>query len=626
MERPRAAGPNVRDRGFELLRVAARVLVLVRPRQLAAHPARHRDADSIAQQRPAHGRLEAVLCPLAAAADAVGRAHNRRRLGPPLRQALQPLRVLDAQQAELSVTQQDSHAAVALREGGCKPHRRRALGIGEVNAHARAARVCPELLRCLCAVTGRPVGAQCDGAAGTRARKHLSAAAEALEVAGQQHIPGVAMQRCDQEHPPPALRDAKCRAVDDPVRPAVAQPLEFSDDVRDGRLTGRAAVTVVPVKQTGHILQQQPLHPRAPWVGYQAEHVAHQPSCCPVNACAAARPADVYAGEAGGQDLRLCGQALQLRNVADHVNAGKASLQHRACGLVALGLQYDVVPCLLQAQVQGAAAAEQGRHFHASPRRMHRFAHGWWRRRAAICTRAPRWRGRRDPRRVAKPVAPCAAGAGCCSPVMADEVEKVKRAAAATISKLTEEKAVLTEQLRVMQRAVSESQRVAAEASEEVERLRSELELEKKATSGVEERAGDKLAALERAVKAEREKAASAELAANATLAAAAQAAAAREKALQEEAAAVRSELATEKERVAELQRSVEHLTRAGDEARELWARLKQALLVRACLVGALFCSWGLSGQLPVPVSLAPPLPPRRRRRCVTRRWAQSRP
>jgi DNA repair exonuclease SbcCD ATPase subunit len=209
---------------------------------------------------------------------------------------------------------------------------------------------------------------------------------------------------------------------------------------------------------------------------------------------------------------------------------------------------------------------------------------------------------------------------------MGDEVDKVKRAAAATISKLTEEKSVLTEQLRVMQRAVSESQRVAAEASEEVEKLRGELESEKKATSAVEERAGDKLAALERAAKAEREKAAAVELSHHTAQAAAAQAAAGREKALQEEVAAVRSELAVEKERVSELQRSVEHLTRAGEEARELWARLKQALLVRACLVGALFCPWGLSRKLPAPVSLAPPLPPRRRRRCVTHRWAQSRP
>ena len=192
---------------------------------------------------------------------------------------------------------------------------------------------------------------------------------------------------------------------------------------------------------------------------------------------------------------------------------------------------------------------------------------------------------------------------------MADEVDKVKRAAAATISKLTEEKAVLTEQLRVMQRAVSESQRVAAEASEAADELRHSLELEKQATSGVEQRAADKLAALERAVKQERETAAALELANNAAMATAAAAAAAREKALQEEAAAVRSDLAVEKERVAELQRSVEHLARAGEEAKELWARLKQALLVRAAWVGGLVLFLGPVPSRPQAPSHSPPVP-----------------
>ncbi len=165
---------------------------------------------------------------------------------------------------------------------------------------------------------------------------------------------------------------------------------------------------------------------------------------------------------------------------------------------------------------------------------------------------------------------------------MADtEIEKVKRAAAATISKLTDEQKRTSEQLRVLQRAVSESQRVAAEATEKLETLRGELETEKKVSVHAEERVADKLQALERQAKLEREKAAAAELAHNAALAAAAAAAAASEQKLREELAAAKADAAAEKERVSELQRTVEHLTKAGEEAKELWARLKQALLVR---------------------------------------------
>jgi chromosome segregation ATPase len=220
---------------------------------------------------------------------------------------------------------------------------------------------------------------------------------------------------------------------------------------------------------------------------------------------------------------------------------------------------------------------------------------------------------------------------------MADEVEKVKRAAAATISKLTDEKAQLTEQLRALQRAVSESQRVAAEAAEQADKLRGELAAEKQVSSSVESRGADKMAALERAAKAEKEKAAAAELAHHTALVAAAQAAAAQERRLQEEVAAVRQQLAQEQERVAELQRSVEHLTRAGEEAKELWARLKQALLVRTHTRSAL-PRRGCGGQVdPLSVGTSPaqdracrprraPLTPSRTqttrlRRCGTRRW-----
>jgi len=218
---------------------------------------------------------------------------------------------------------------------------------------------------------------------------------------------------------------------------------------------------------------------------------------------------------------------------------------------------------------------------------------------------------------------------------MADEVEKVKRAAAATISKLTDEKAQLTEQLRALQRAVSESQRVAAEAAELADKLRGELAAEKQVSSSVESRGADKMAALERAAKAEKEKAAAAELAHHTALAAAAQAAAAQERRLQEEVAAVRQQLAQEQERVAELQRSVEHLTRAGEEAKELWARLKQALLVRTRTRSALprlRLRWTLClGGNPQHRACRPrrvPLTPSRThatrlRRCGTRRWAQ---
>jgi len=160
------------------------------------------------------------------------------------------------------------------------------------------------------------------------------------------------------------------------------------------------------------------------------------------------------------------------------------------------------------------------------------------------------------------------------------EVEKLKHAAALTISKLTAEKATVTEQLRMLQRAVSESQRVAAEATEKLDALKVELQAEKAVSEGAEERASEKLKALERSAKVERERAATEELQHHAQLAASAAAAAVTELQLRQELAVAHSEARAEKEAKAELQRTVEHLTRAGEEAKELWARLKQALLV----------------------------------------------
>ena len=151
---------------------------------------------------------------------------------------------------------------------------------------------------------------------------------------------------------------------------------------------------------------------------------------------------------------------------------------------------------------------------------------------------------------------------------MEASAEERLSAAARTITKLNESLRVKDEQLRVLQRAASESQRIAAEASEAADKLRSELEAEKKVTSSAEAGVTEKLAMLELKIKLEKEKAAGAELAHQAAVASAAK-----------ELAASKAEVAAERERCAQLQTAVEQLTRAGEEATELWARLKEALL-----------------------------------------------
>ena len=137
----------------------------------------------------------------------------------------------------------------------------------------------------------------------------------------------------------------------------------------------------------------------------------------------------------------------------------------------------------------------------------------------------------------------------------------------------------LEARLLAMQRAASESQRLAAEAQEALELTRKELAA---ATAGdAESRAAAAAEAAAAALAAEKERFVSAEKAHAAALAAARAEAATAVAPLKAAAAAAQAEAVREHERCAELQRSVEHLTRAGEEAKELWARLKEALLVR---------------------------------------------
>ena len=116
----------------------------------------------------------------------------------------------------------------------------------------------------------------------------------------------------------------------------------------------------------------------------------------------------------------------------------------------------------------------------------------------------------------------------------------------------------------------------------ELEKVRAELDTAAAVTGDAEARVSVKLDAAARELKAEREKAAAVELAHNAALVAAASAANALAKDLRAALAAAQAEAARDKERVVELQKSVEHLTRAGEEAKELWTRLKEALMARA--------------------------------------------
>jgi chromosome segregation ATPase len=139
--------------------------------------------------------------------------------------------------------------------------------------------------------------------------------------------------------------------------------------------------------------------------------------------------------------------------------------------------------------------------------------------------------------------------------------------------------------LRALQRAVSESQRVAAERAEELEKVRAELEAASSVTSDAEARVVAKLDAAARELKAEREKAASVELVHNAAVAAATANANAQVEEMRVALAAAQAEAAKDRERAAELQKSVEHLSRAGEEAKELWERLKEALNVRGARV-----------------------------------------
>jgi hypothetical protein len=214
--------------------------------------------------------------------------------------------------------------------------------------------------------------------------------------------------------------------------------------------------------------------------------------------------------------------------------------------------------------------------------------------------------------------------------------------AAARIKALTEEKTRTAAQLLALQRAVSEAQRVGAERSEALEHLREELAAASSVTDDAESRVAAKLDAAARELKAEREKAAAVDLAHNAAVAAAVAAAGATERELRAALAGSAAEAAKERERVAELQRSVEHLTRAGEEAKELWARLKEALLVRHA---ALHCCHATPRRCPAsPAALIARMPPAfprlrspprapsrastcavalpRRRTCGRRQWA----
>ena len=139
----------------------------------------------------------------------------------------------------------------------------------------------------------------------------------------------------------------------------------------------------------------------------------------------------------------------------------------------------------------------------------------------------------------------------------------------------------LEARLLAMQRAASESQRLAAEAQEALDTARRDLAAATGGAGEVETKALARAAAAEKELAAEKERAAAAEKAHAEALAAARAEAASATAPLRAAAAASAAEAARERERCAELQRSVEHLTRAGEEAKELWARLKEALLVR---------------------------------------------
>jgi DNA repair exonuclease SbcCD ATPase subunit len=133
--------------------------------------------------------------------------------------------------------------------------------------------------------------------------------------------------------------------------------------------------------------------------------------------------------------------------------------------------------------------------------------------------------------------------------------------ASSLISKLNKANEEKDERLRALQRAAAESQRGAAEATASAQHLQTELDAVKEA-----------YAVLELKLKLESEK-----------LAAAVQAHQAAAARASEELAGARKEAIVERERVAELKTQVADLTRAEEEARELWARLKEALLVRCC-------------------------------------------
>jgi chromosome segregation ATPase len=141
---------------------------------------------------------------------------------------------------------------------------------------------------------------------------------------------------------------------------------------------------------------------------------------------------------------------------------------------------------------------------------------------------------------------------------------------------------VLEARLLALQRAASESQRLAAEAQEALEATRRELAAASGSATEVETRALARADAAAKELAAEKGRSAAAEKAHAAALAAARAEGADAAAPLRAAVAASAADLARERERCAELQRSVEHLTKAGEEAKELWARLKEALLVRA--------------------------------------------
>ena len=167
------------------------------------------------------------------------------------------------------------------------------------------------------------------------------------------------------------------------------------------------------------------------------------------------------------------------------------------------------------------------------------------------------------------------------SSAMGDAIAALE-AAKAVRDELTQAHAkikTLEARLLAMQRAASESQRLAAEAQEALELTRKELAA---ATAGeAETRAAARAEAAAQEVAAEKERFAAAEKAHAVALAAARAESSTAVAPLKAAAAAAAAEAARERERCAELQRSVEPLTRAGEEAKELWARLKEALLVR---------------------------------------------